>query len=71
MQTPIKGVCLVLFTKNKNMKAVKEVKEAKEVVQAEMVVVMDPETEEVIEIDANKEKDWKKKYLHRSGVAFE
>lgn len=38
---------------------------------AEMVIVMDKETGEIVEVDANKEKDWKKKYLHRSGVAFE
>lgn len=36
-----------------------------------IIFVMDRVTKNVISIDANKEKDWKTKYLHRSGVEFE
>lgn len=36
-----------------------------------LIRVLDPETGDVKKIDANKEKDFKKKYLHVSGLPFE
>lgn len=32
--------------------------------------VYDPKTKQVIQVDANVEKDWMTKYRHRSGVPF-
>lgn len=38
--------------------------------QSHILRVMDRTTKKVIKIDSSKEKDWKTKYLHCSGVEF-
>lgn len=38
--------------------------------QSHILRVMDRTTRKVIKIDSSKEKDWKTKYLHCSGVEF-
>lgn len=52
----------------------KKVEEIKESIENEneshILKVMDRLTRKVIKIDSSKEKDWKTKYLHCSGVEF-
>lgn len=40
-------------------------------IEPEFLYVMEKETNKIIMIDASKEKDFKQKYLHRSGKVFE
>ena len=46
-------------------------KTAEAPVAPNLLKVMERGTRAILTIDANKEKDWKKKYLHRNGHAFE
>ena len=74
------GLCRVLSLNSHTMKpkktseapvAPKEEKTSEAPVAPNLLKVMERGTRAILTIDANKETDWKTKYLHRNGRAFE